>query len=145
MSEQWEEIEVPRGSFIGWAERPGQEVIGKVVAYAVNGGTDFNDQPCPQVVIDLTARAYSVNKQGERFDYDAGDLVTVNAGLANLKAAIRKADPAPGDLLKISFSDTDKASKGTVKVFNVKIMRGGGASAAAAARQQAPAQSAPPF
>jgi quercetin dioxygenase-like cupin family protein len=126
MTENWEEIEVPRGSFISWADKPGQIVQGAVVTYDPRGGTDFNDQPCPQVIIDLTAHAESINKAGEVFEYDAGDMVTVNAGQANLAKALRKADPQPGDLLKITYADTEKSAKGTVKVFAVKIARGSG-------------------
>lgn len=139
----WEEIEVPRGSFISWANGPGQVVQGEVVAYSPTKGTDFNDDPCPQVIIDLTAPAESINKAGEVFEYDAGDLVTVNAGLTNLAKALRKADPSPGDLLRIQFTDTEKSTKGVVKIFSVKIARGSGQ-----ARQKASApaaSSAPPF
>lgn len=143
MTEQWEEIEVPKGSFMSWADRPGQSITGRVVEYAPTGGTDFNDDPCPQVVLEITRDAYSVNKQGERYDYATGDLVTVNAGLSNLKKAVRRADPEPGDLLDIAFTDTEKADKGTVKIFRVRIARGAGK--APAARAAAPAQSEPPF
>jgi len=141
MTEQWEEIEVPKGSYMSWGDRPGQELTGRVVEYTPTGGTDFNDDPCPQVTVELTRDTYSVNKVGERFDHPAGELLTINAGLANLKKAIRRADPEPGDLLNVAFADTDRADKGTVKVFKVRIARGAGKVAQQASRQS----DAPPF
>jgi len=139
MTEAWETIEVPKGSFISWGDRPGQEVVGRVLDYDATGGTDFNDQPCPQLSVELTADAYSVNKAGERFDHGRGDVVTLNCGLANLKRAIRAAALDPGDLVSIRFDSTDRADKGTVKVFVVKVARGAGR------RTSEPASSAPPF
>ena len=37
----WENIEVPAGSYIGWGTEPGQTVIGKVLGFNMTGGTDF--------------------------------------------------------------------------------------------------------
>ena len=56
MSTTWEDVEIPQGSFIGWHEI-GQKVTGKVVSFAAEGGTDFNQNPCPQIVIELTESA----------------------------------------------------------------------------------------
>jgi len=137
----WEEVEVPRGAYIGWG-KIGQTVVGKVLAYDAQGGEDFNGNTCPQVELELLEAADSYNKALERATYPAGDLVVVTAGLVSLKRAIRKADPATGDLLKMTFSSEVKTGKGTVKEFEVKVSRGtgGGSSASAAA---APADAAP--
>jgi len=127
---EWEDIEVPRGAYISWGNKPGQHVTGRVVDYNPMGGNDFNDQPCPQVAIELTEPAISMNKEGQRSDFDAGELVQLNAGQVSLKRALRAADPSPGDLVKITLSDLVKTSKGTVKEFSIKIARGATVSAA---------------
>lgn len=139
----WEEIEVPRGAYISWGEKPGQHVTGRVVDYNPTGGNDFNEQPCPQVAIELTEAAASINKAGERTNFDAGELVQLNAGQVSLKRALRAADPSPGDLLKITLSDLVKTSKGTVKEFSIKIARGAGVSSKPAAASASDDE--PPF
>lgn len=141
----WEEIEVPRGAYISWGDKPGQHVTGRVVDYNPTGGNDFNEQPCPQVAIELTEAAASINKSGERTNFDAGELVQLNAGQVSLKRALRAADPAPGDLLKITLSDLVKTSKGTVKEFSIKIARGAGVSTKSAAAAAATDTDDPPF
>lgn len=153
------EIEVPRGSFIGWGDRAGQHVTGKVLSYSENGGTNFANEPCPQISVELTEQAASFNKAGERTDFPAGELVTINAGLANLLRAVRTAALNPGDLVKITLADFEKTANGTVKIFSIKVARGAGgpvtprqAPAAAPAAPPAadpwatkPVQDEPPF
>lgn len=134
----WEEVEVPRGAYIGWGSKPGQHVTGKVIDYNVAGGTDFNGNPCPQVAIELTEQAASFNKDGDRTDHPAGEMVQLNAGQVSLKRALRAADPAPGDLVKIELSNLVKTANGTVKEFSLKIARGAGVSSKAAVDDDAP-------
>jgi hypothetical protein len=121
----WEEVAVPKGAYIGWGNKPGQHVTGRVLDYNATGGTDYNDEPCPQVAIELTEAAASFNKEGVRTDFDAGELVQLNAGQVSLKRALRAADPSPGDLVKITL-DNIAALKGgkSVKEFGIKIARG---------------------
>lgn len=133
MTTQWEDVEVPRGAYISWGTRAGQHVTGRVVDYNLTGGNDFNEQPCPQIAIELTEAAASINKEGERTNFDPGELVQLNAGQVSLKRALRAADPSPGDLVKITLSDLVKTSKGTVKEFSIKIARGAGVSTKPAA------------
>lgn len=121
---EWETIDVPRGAYIGWGTKPGQHVTGKVLEYAIDGGTDFNGNPCPTVAIELTEKAASINKEGDRTDHDPGELVQLNAGQVSLKRALRAADPTPGDLLKITLSNLVKTNNGTVKEFSIQIARG---------------------
>jgi hypothetical protein len=135
---EWETVEVPRGAYISWGTKPGQHVTGRVVDYNPTGGTDFNDQPCPQVAVELTEPAVSVNKEGERSNFETGELVQLNAGQVSLKRALRAADPSPGDLVKITLENLAKTPKGTVKEFGIKIARG----AAPAAK---PDDDEPPF
>lgn len=138
----WENIEVPAGSYIGWGTEPGQTVIGKVLGFNMTGGTDFSGAPCPELQLELIEPGYSMSKDNQRFDYQAGQLVNINAGGANLKRGVTAAQPAPGDLIKIELEKLEPLSGGrSVKVFAISIARGAGkATAAPAAAPPAPAQ-----
>ena len=120
----WETIEVPRGAYISWGNKPGQHVTGKVLGYDPAGGTDFAGNSCPSVEIELIEPAASINKEGERADHMAGEIVQLNAGQVSLKRALRAADPNIGDLVKIELSNLAKTTNGTVKEFSIKIARG---------------------
>lgn len=122
----WETVEVPRGAYIGWGSKKGQHVTGKVLDYQPEGGTDFNQNPCPSATIELTETAASFNKDGDRSEHEAGSLVQLNAGQVSLKRALRAADPAPGDLIKITLVNLAKTDKGSVKEYDIKIARGAG-------------------
>lgn len=145
----WETIEVPRGAYIGWGSKKGQHVTGKVLDYQPEGGTDFNGNACPSATIELTEAAASFNKDGDRSDFAAGELIQLNAGQVSLKRALRAADPAAGDLVKITLVNLAKTDKGTVKEFDIKIARGaGGAVEPKAAPKKAMAEvddDEPPF
>ena len=125
----WETVDVPRGAYISWGEQTGQHVTGKVLDYSPTGGTDFNDNPSPQLSIELIEPAASINKQGDRTDFPAGELVVLNCGQVSLRRAVKAADLNPGDLVKISLSGLVKTSKGTVKEFDLKVARGAGGQA----------------
>jgi hypothetical protein len=122
----WEEITVPKGAYISWGNKPSQHVTGKVLEFSHDGGTDFAGNRCPTVAIELTEDAASVNKEGDRTDYPAGEIVQLNAGQVSLKRALRAADPNPGDLVKITLENLVKTPNGTVKQFGIKIARGTG-------------------
>lgn len=141
----WETIEVPRGAYIGWGTKKGQHVTGKVHDYQADGGTDFNGNPCPSVAIELTEKAASFNKDGDRSDFAAGELIQLNAGQVSLKRALRAADPKPGDLVKITLVNLAKTDKGTVKEFDIKIARGAGGSTAPKAAEADVDDDEPPF
>jgi hypothetical protein len=133
----WETVEVPRGAYIGWGSKKGQHVTGKVLDYQPEGGTDFNQNPCPSATIELTETAASFNKDGERSEHEAGSLVQLNAGQVSLKRALRAADPSPGDLIKITLINLAKTDKGSVKEYDIKIARGAGGKVAAKAASAA--------
>ncbi|WP_236732125.1 hypothetical protein [Mycolicibacterium peregrinum] len=142
----WEEIDVPRGAYIGWGNNAGQNVTGKVLEYAPTGGSDFNGNPCPQLAIELIEDADSYNKAGQSFKHAAGDIVQLTCGQVSLKRAVMAADPNPGDLVKITLDGIVNLQGGnTVKEFGIKIARGAAGQAqpapapAAPAPQQAPA------
>lgn len=126
---QWETIDVPRGAYISWGEKTGQHVTGSVLAIDPAGGTDFNGNTCPQVTLELTERAASINKAGERRDYEPGEFVVLNAGQVSLKRALLAAQLNPGDVVKITLSNLAATSKGTVKEFDIKVARGVGRTA----------------
>lgn len=133
---EWETIESTAGGFIGWGTKKGQHVTGKVVDYSIDGGTDFAGNKCPQLSVELTEKAASFNKEGTRTDFEAGEIVNITCGQASLKSTIRRTDPAPGDLLKITLADFAKTANGTAKVFEIKIARGAGVSAKPAAEAE---------
>jgi hypothetical protein len=138
----FEPVSSVAGAYISWGSFIGQEVVGKVVGYDAVGGRDFAENPCPQLQIDLVHPAKSINKEGVITDFDAGEIVVLNCGQVSLKRAIRAADPAPGDVIKITLSNLVKTKNGQVKEFDVAIARGAGKSAVPAA---APVQAGNPF
>ena len=144
----WETIEAPSGSFIGWGTKKSQHVTGRVVEYAIDGGTDFNGGKCPMLSIELTEKAASFNKEGERTDHEAGSLVNITAGQVKLKSVITRADPTPGDLIKVELTGVTKTANGnTLKEFDIKIARGAGGKVApkAAAAEVDDDDNEPPF
>lgn len=126
-TDDWEEIAVPRGAYVGWGDRPGQKVIGEVLEYSDDGGTDFDGKTCPQVSFVLTAEAHSHSKQSGWSTIDAGELVVINCGQASLKRAVQAARLNPGDLAMLEMADIENIKGGkTVKVFKIKVKRGNG-------------------
>ncbi len=120
---EWEDVVVPQGAFIGWGEI-GQRITGYVVGYDDAGGSDFNDQPCPQVVIELTENATNYRDKGATKEtIDAGEFVTLTCGQANLKKAIRAAALETGNLVRVTFDSTYEAAKGEGKAFKVQVNR----------------------
>lgn len=130
---EWEDIPVPAGSFIGWGLRKGQHVTGRVVDYTIDGGTDYAGGRCPLLALELTEPCASFNKEGDRSDFNAGDIIQITAGQMKLKAGIRAADPSPGDLIRIELVNVEKTKAGnTLKDFAIKIARGTGVNTKAA-------------
>lgn len=146
MATEWETITAPAGSFIGWGTKAGQHVTGRVVDYAIDGGTDYDGNKCPLLAIELTEPAASFNKDGERTDIEPGEIVQITAGQVKLKAQIRKADPSPGDLMKIELMAVERTASGrTLKDFDLKIARGAGGSSKPSAAAVDDDSDAPPF
>lgn len=123
-TQQWEDVEIPQGTFIGWGEI-GQTVTGTVISFAAEGATDFNDNPCPQLVIELTEQAITFKDKGTTRDsIPAGEFATITAGQANLKRNLLAAALTPGDTVRIKFEGTYKTGKGEGKSFKVQVARG---------------------
>lgn len=124
---EWEDVVVPQGQFIRWA-KVGQTVTGKVVAYSDDGGTrGINDPtPCPQIVIELIEPATNYDKDGQTTTIGVGELVTITASQASASRNLKAAQPAVGDLIKMTYESDYKTAMGTGKAFDVKIARMGG-------------------
>lgn len=120
---EWEEVVVPRGSFIGWGE-VGQQVTGYVVSYSDTDGSDFNDQPCPQVVLELTEKCISYRDKGTTKEtIDAGEFVTITCGQASLRKGIKTAALEVGYIVRVKYESTYKTAKGEGKEFKVFVSR----------------------
>lgn len=133
VNDDWEEINVPRGQYIGWGERPGQKVLGEVLSYGDDDGTDFDGKKCPQVSVVLNAEAHSHSKQDGWSKIPAGELVVINCGQASLKRAVQTARLNPGDLMMLEMKGIEPLKGGkTVKVFGIKVKRGHGELSSAA-------------
>lgn len=121
---EWESVTPRRDApFIGWGDKEGQHVTGKVLE--VGTGLDLNDNRVPELTIELTEAATSVVK-GERSQYDVGTDVIVTCGQSNLKKSITAAALSPGDLVKITLESFFPTPKGKAKIFDVKVARGAG-------------------
>ncbi|MBO0676883.1 hypothetical protein JRC04_05360 [Mycolicibacterium sp. S2-37] len=145
---EWESVELPRGSFIGWGNTPGQHVTGSVLSYSPTGGKNTKGEDVPELTVELTEPAASFNKFGERKDFAVGDLVTLTCSQTNLKRNILAADLSNGDLVKVTLEKLVPAGEGTAKLYDVKFARGAGKASrpAPAAAPAAPAfDSEPPF
>lgn len=131
MSNDWddaEDIEIPKGSFIGWGNTKGQHVTGKVLEYGDAAGEDTKGNACPQITVELIEPAASFDKLGNRTDYPAGELVSLTCSQVQLKRGIKAADPAPGDLIRIVLEDVRVLPNNgnTLKEFGIKMKRGAG-------------------
>ncbi len=81
--------------------------------------------PCPQLIGTVTEDCDNYREKGTVHErVKAGEMVTVNGGIANLKKGLLLADPTPGDLVRMAFVDTYKTKEGEGKVIQVEIARG---------------------
>jgi hypothetical protein len=120
---EWEDVVVPQGEYIGWGE-VGQRVTGHVVSYNDSGGTTFNGEPCPQVVLELTEECVSYREKGtKKGTIGAGEFVTITCGQANLERGIRAAAVNVGNLLRITYEADYKTQNGTGKSFKLQLSR----------------------
>lgn len=136
---EWESVTPRRDArFVGWGDKEGQHITGKVLE--VGTGFDMNDNRVPELTIELTEPAASFVKGG-RTDYEVGTEVIVTCGQSNLKKNITAAALSPGDLVKITLDSFFQTGKGKAKIFDVKVARGAGGPVAP--RQPASVATAP--
>jgi len=120
------DVVVPQGTFVGWG-KIGQTVTGIVRAYSATDGTDFNDNPCPLLTVELTEPADNYRDKGTtREQLAAGELVTITAGQANLRRHLTALTPVVGDAIRVAYDEDYSTGKGTGKSFTVKCVRGAG-------------------
>jgi hypothetical protein len=78
-----------------------------------------------------------VNKENERTTYEPGEELSLTAGQANLKKAVKKAHREfglnPGVMVRIELDHFEKVPSGRVKVFDVQVDTSTRKSAAAVA------------
>jgi hypothetical protein len=122
----FKKIEVPAGNFMGWSNsKKGQVVEGKILDYSATDGRDYAKDPCPLLTVELTRKATSVNKEGERKVYEPGDELSITCGQANLKKSVKKADRdvglKRGYLVRVELVQFEKVPDGTVKVYEVQV------------------------
>ena len=123
-----EDIDIPKGAFIGWGNTKGQHVTGKVLEYGDAAGEDTKGNVCPQVTVELIEAAASFDKLGNRTDFPAGELVSLTCSQIQLKRGIKAAALEPGDLVRISLDDVRVLPNNgnTLKEFSIKVKRGAG-------------------
>jgi hypothetical protein len=96
------------GDFMKW-ENPGEDaVVGRVLAISPKGGTTFDGDPCPLIVVEK----------------DDGEEVKITLAQANLVRVVAAARPEVGDRVAISFDAVEKVDKGTLKKFSCEVKRG---------------------
>jgi hypothetical protein len=123
---EWESVSAPRGQFFSWGNDQGQSVTGKVIAFDASGDQDLKGNPVPSLSIELTENTVSIKaKKNERTELEAGSTVRLTVSQGDLKGALIKAAPRPGDMLKITLDAIVTTRSGnTAKNFDVKIARG---------------------
>lgn len=122
----FQKVEEPAaGTYVGWGDKKGQYVEGKVLDYDEQGGTDYAKKPCPLLEIELTRRAASFNKAGDRTNYEPGETIMLTCGLTNLKKYIKKVDREVGikrgNGIRIELTGFERVPDGTVKLFEVQM------------------------
>jgi hypothetical protein len=110
MSDIWDDPELAGamagGDFVSFKEP--NTVVGTFLSIDPKGGTDFNGNVCPLVVMET----------------DDGETRKITVGQANLKAKLWEAKPRPGDRCAIGWDGaTEKVDKGEMKIFTVEVKR----------------------
>lgn len=95
------------GDFVSFKE-VGDGVIG--IIKAIREGTDFNQNPCPELILET----------------DDGEEKTLTAGQVMLKSALAEAAPQVGDRVRIIYSGVGDAKPGRApaKLFTVDVKPG---------------------
>ena len=109
-------------TFIGWGKLE-QQVELEVLTFEPAGGRDFNNNPCPRVVGTLMADCDNykdLRGDIERVKLKAGQQVTVEGGVENLRKGLLLVEPKRGDLLRLTYTDTYDTPQGKGKVIKVE-------------------------
>ena len=102
--DDFEDVGSVTGSYVKW-DQVGDFVQGVIVAYSVDGGTDFNGAPVPQIVLAT----------------DDGNVI-INGSQASLKRNLTNGAPTLGlgRICRVTWSGTYEAPKGVGKEFTVQ-------------------------
>ena len=102
--DDFEDVGSVTGTYAKW-ENVGDYYQGVIVAYSVDGGTDFNGQPVPQIVLGTTE----------------GNVI-INGSQASLKRNLANGAPklGLGRICRVTWSGTYEAPKGVGKEFTVQ-------------------------
>ncbi len=102
--DDFEEIGSVSGTFAKW-DNVGDSYQGVILAYSVDGGTDFNGEIVPQIVL-------GTKEHGN---------VIINGSQASLKRNLANGAPklGLGRICRITFSGTFEAPKGLGKEFTI--------------------------
>lgn len=102
--DDFEDVGSVTGSYAKW-ENVGDFYQGVIVAYSVDGGTDFNGNPVPQIVLGTTE----------------GNVI-INGSQASLKRNLANGAPklGLGRICRVTWSGTYEAPKGVGKEFTVQ-------------------------
>lgn len=120
----YEKVTVPRGTFVGWRLQPGQKMYGRVLSYSDTDGSDYNDQPCPLLVAELTQDFDNYREKGTLLEkIPAGAIVSVTGGQANLKRTLRASAVEPGNLFILEHTENYKTAKGEGLAFEMAVSR----------------------
>jgi hypothetical protein len=119
-----ETVEPDNRNFYGWGTSGGQVLDVEVLAYSNDGGAALGGHQVPELTGRLLAPSTSFRKKGtEMVNLDAGSEITVTAAQVRLANRLTKADPKPGDRIKITYLGVQRLPNGnTVKDF--KVQRG---------------------
>jgi hypothetical protein len=104
MSTDYEELSTG-GNYAKW-DAIGDTVEGRIGSFSLDGGTDFNDNPCPQLVVETV-----------------GGTVIVNGGQASLKRAFTQnaSRLVAGHGVKVTYAGTYETPKGEGKSFTLGV------------------------
>jgi len=94
------EFQSATGSYISW-KNVGDKVTGVVTRLGV--GKDFNDEDCPELIIDVD-----------------GEAKTLTAGQRNLQTVLRESAPKVGQKITIEFTGVAEEFR-NMKLFKVTL------------------------
>lgn len=99
-----EDVGTVSGSYVKWTS-PGESHTGIIVAFDLEGGTDFNQEVVPQLVLSVD-----------------GENLIINGSQARLRQRMRDGAPKlkPGHLCRVTFTGWYEATKGQGKDFSIE-------------------------
>lgn len=117
-----QKVEVPRGQFFGWAVKPPQEITVETISYDPQGGRDAKDNVVPRLIGKVMVPTTSYRDRGTtEVELDAGEIVTIEGGVANVKTGLLAANPQRGQIVQLKFVGTYETKAGTGKEIDIYV------------------------